>query len=196
MKPKIVGISGSPRNRNTNYMLKTLLDATGSDYDFVLLKDKNIKLCNACAGCYRTHQCIIKDDMKELYEKLVAADIVVLGSPTYFDNVSALMKIFIDRCLPLYLSEKLKGKKTALVSVGNFREGEANFLDNWNPNEAIKDPALKKEMEDSVRNCINNLKNFCRIMGLGVVGSVFAINSDPESKKKELIKLGKKLVSL
>lgn len=193
-KPKIVGISGSPRNKNTNYMLKTVLDATGSDYNLILLKDKNIKPCNACAGCYKTHLCIIKDDMQEVYDKLVGADIIVLGSPTYFDNVSALMKAFIDRCLPLYLSEKLKGKKAVLVSVGNFREGEANFLDNWNPSEAIKDPILKKEMEDSVNNCINNMKNFCKGMKLKIIGSVIAINSNPASKKKELIKLGGKLI--
>ncbi len=47
-KYKIVGISGSPRNKNTNCMLKTVLDATGSDYDLVLLKDKNIKPCKVC----------------------------------------------------------------------------------------------------------------------------------------------------
>jgi len=118
-----------------------------------------------------------------------------LGSPTYFDNVTAIMKAFIDRCLPLYLSEKLKGKKIALVSVGNFQEGEVNFSDGYNPNEAIKDLASKKEMEDSVKGCINNMKNFCEAMKLNIIDSIIAINGNPKSVRQDLIELGKKLVS-
>ena len=193
-KYNIIGISGSPRNKNTNYMLRTALNATGHDYELIALKDKNIKPCNACGGCYKSHKCIIKDDMQELYDKLLKTDIIILGSPTYFDNVTALMKIFIDRCLPLYLSESLKGKKVALVSVGNFEEGEVTYLDDWNPNEAIKDSTLKKEMEESVNRCINNMKNFCKAMDLKIVGSVFAINGNPEPERNKLIRLGKKLV--
>jgi len=192
---KIIGISGSPRNKNTNYMLKTVLEATSCDYDLILLRDKDIKDCNACGGCYKSHKCIIKDDMRELYDKLSKADVIVLGSPVYFYNVSTLMKRFIDRCLPFYLSGELKDKKVALVSVGNFREGEVKFNDGYSPDKALKDPVLRKGLEDIVKMCIENMRNFCKATGLKVSGEVIAINSDPESKKKELIKLGKKLVS-
>lgn len=192
---KIIGISGSPRDKNTNYMLKTVLNATGQDYELIALRDKNIKPCNACGGCYKSHECIIKDDMQEIYGKLSRANIIVLGSPTYFDNVTAITKAFIDRCLPLYLSEKLKGKKVALVSVGNFKEGEVDSLDDYNPNEAIKDPVSKKEMEDSVKRCIDSMKNFCEAMKLDIIDTIIAINGNPEPLKKDLIELGKKLVS-
>ena len=193
-KYKVIGISGSPRNKNTNYMLRTVLEATSHNYELINLKDKNIKPCTACGGCYKTHKCIVKDDMQEIYDKLSKADIIVLGSPTYFDNVTALMKAFIDRCLPLYLSEKLKDKKAGLVSVGNFKEGEVRYLDNYNPSKAIKNPILKKEMEDSVKRCVNNMKNFCEAMGLQTVGSVIAINGNPEPERNRLVRLGKKLV--
>jgi len=193
-KYNIIGVSGSPRNRNTNFMLKTVLEATGHDYELINLKDKKISPCTACGGCYKIHKCAVKDDMQEICDKLSKADVIVLGSPTYFDNVTALMKVFIDRCLPLYLSEKLKGKKAGLVSVGNFKEGEVRFLDDYNPNEAIKDPILKKEMEDSVRRCINNMKNFCEAMDMQIVGSVIAVNGNPEPERDNLIRLGKKLV--
>ena len=102
---QIIGISGSPRDKNTNYMLRTVLNATGRDYELITLKNRDIKPCNVCGGCYKSHQCVVKDGMQEIYDKLLKADIIVLGSPTYFDNVSALMKAFIDRCLPLYLSK-------------------------------------------------------------------------------------------
>ena len=193
---KIIGICGSPRDKNTSYMLRTVLEATGEEYELVNLKDKDIKPCDACEGCYRSYQCVIKDDMQEIYDKLSKADIIVLGSPTYFDNVTATMKAFIDRCLPLYLSEELKDKKVALVSVGNFKEGEIDFLDGYNPNEAIKDPALKKEMEDSVKNCLDSMRNFCMAMKLKIVGSVFAINGDSSSVNNELVELGRKLGEL
>ena len=192
---KIIGISGSPRNKNTNYMLRTVLDASGQDYELIILKDKGIKPCNACGGCYKSYKCVIKDDMQKIYDKMLKADIIVLGSPTYFSNVTSTMKAFIDRCLPLYFSEKLKNKKVALVSVGNFKEGEVDFLDGYNPNEAIKNPALKKEMEDSVKSCLNNMKDFCGAMKLKIVGSVFAINGDPSSVNNKLVELGQKLVS-
>lgn len=188
-KLKIIGISGSPREKNTVYMLKTVLDATGFDYDLILLKDKNIKPCNACGGCYKSHKCIVKDDMQEIYDKIINADILVLGSPTYFDNVSAIMKSFMDRCLPLYLSEDLKNKKVALLSVGNFKEGEIIK----NPAEATKNLNLEKEMEDSVKNCINAMRNFCEILELKLIGTVIAINGDAKSKNIELVELGEKL---
>ncbi len=192
---EILGISGSPRDKNTNYMLKTLLEATGQKYELFLLKDMNIEYCNACGGCYKTHKCVVKDDMQEIYDKLSKADIIVLGSPTYFNNVTAFMKIFIDRCLPLYLSEKLKDKKVALISVGNFQEGEVDFNDGYNPSEAMKDLVQRKEMEDSVKGCLNNMRSFCEAMNLEIIGNVFAINGNSELKKNELIRLGEKITN-
>lgn len=195
-KYKIIGISGSPRDKNTNYMLRTVLDATDYDYELILLKDKNIKPCTACGGCFYSHKCIIKDDMQKLYDKLSKADIIVLGCPTYFANVTSLMKIFIDRCLPLYLSEKLKDKKFALVSVGNFKKGDVRFLDNFDIEKAMESPISRKELKITIQRCLNIMKFFCTYhMGMKIIGSVIAINGDPKSKQNELIKLGKNLVS-
>lgn len=192
---KIIGISGSPRNKNTNYMLRTVLEATRCDYELINLKDENIKSCAGCGGCYHSHKCIVKDDMQELYDKLSKADAIVLGSPTYFANVTSLMKNFFDRCLPLYLSEKLKDKEVALVAVGNFRKGEVGYLDNFDIEKAIKNPAERKRVEKTIRRCINIMRFFCvNHMKMKVIGSVIAINSDPQLKKGALIELGKKLI--
>lgn len=177
-------------------MIRTVLDATGQDYELILLKNKNIKPCIACGGCYKTHKCIVKDDMREIRRKLEEADAIVLGSPTYFANVTGIMKNFIDRCLPLYLSEKLKGKKVALISVGNFGKGEVRYLDGFNIEKAMKDPIKRKWLERTIRRCMGILKFFCTYhMEMKVVGSVIAINGNPKSKERELVRLGKKLVS-
>ncbi len=177
-------------------MLRTVLNATGCDYELILLKDKNIKPCKACGGCYKSHKCVVKDGMQEIRQKLEKANAIVLGSPTYFANVTGLMKNFIDRCLPIYLAEKLKGKKAALVSVGNFRKGEVKYLDGFNIEEVMKNPLKRRGLGKTIRRCMNIMKFFCtHHMEMKVVGSVTAINGNPRSKEKELIKLGKKIVS-
>lgn len=193
---KIIGISGSPREGNTNHMLRTVLDATGRDYELILLKDKKIKPCMACGGCFKTHKCVVNDDMQELGGKLTQADAIVLGCPTYFANVPAQMKAFMDRCLPLYLSEKLKGKKAALLVCGNFKKGEARFLDGFDIDKAMKDPVQRKELERPVQRCLDILRFFCaNHMQMKIVGSVLAINGGALPKTADLIKLGKKLSS-
>jgi len=193
---KIIGISGSPRDKSTSYMLKTVLGATGCDYELILLKEKNIQQCTVCGGCFYSHKCIKKDDMQELYDKLLRAKVIVLGCPTYFANVTALMKVFMDRCLPLYLSERLKGKKVVLLSVGNFKKREVRYLDNFDIERAMKDPLSKKELKITIQRCIDIMKFFCIYhMKMKIIGSVIAINGDPKSKKNELVKLGKNIIS-
>lgn len=193
---KIIGISGSPRDGSTNHALRTVLDATGCDYELVSLKDKRIKPCLACGGCFQTHKCVVDDDMRELGDKLANADVIVLGCPTYFANVPALMKAFMDRCLPLYLAEKLKGKKAALIAVGNFKKGEARFLDGFDIDKATKDPVQRRELEKPVRKCLNILKSFCvDHMQMKIIGDAIAINGGVGLKSKKLEKLAKKIVS-
>ncbi len=163
MKPVIIGVSGSPRNKNTNYMLKTILDATGFNYELVFLKDKIIKPCVACGGCFHSHKCVVKDDMQELYDKLPKADIIVFASPTYFANVTSLMKIFFDRCLPLYLSKKLKGKKVVLLTVGNFKKGEVRFLDDFDIEKSMENPIGRRELSKTIKRCLDIMKFFCSV---------------------------------
>jgi len=183
---KIIGISGSPREKNTSYMLKVVLDATGQDYELIQLKDLEIKPCSACKGCHETFKCIIEDDMQNLYRQMLDADYIVLGSPTYFDNVSGIMKNFMDRCLPFYLSNELRNKKVALVTVGNYKGGE-KLRSNQNIDQTAE--------INSVEKCLRALECFCTHLGLKLIGSVYAIRSNPQEKEEELIKLGKKLIS-
>ena len=152
---KILGISGSSRIKNTDFMLRIVLDATGLDYELIRLKDKNIFQCLNCKSCHNTFECVQKDDMQPLYQKLIEADVVVLGSPTYFDNVTGIMKKFMDRCLPFYFSRKLEGKKVVVLSVGGFK----NLVEsdkNGNCASCENDNACAR----TVLRCIDSLKFF------------------------------------
>lgn len=98
---KVIGISGSPRkNGNTSTLVQRVLDGVksqGIETEFIELSSLNFSCCIGCESCSETYRCVIKDDMQMVYDLLDEADGIVLGSPTYFYNVTALAKSFIDR---------------------------------------------------------------------------------------------------
>ena len=120
---KILAICGSPRKGNTEFMLNTVLnEIKNHEKELVLLKDKKIKHCVGCLYCdEHKEDCSIKDDdMKELNDKFKKADIVIIGSANYFDNVTGLLKDFIDRTNPFYKTGLLKGKKVYGIIAGGM----------------------------------------------------------------------------
>jgi len=101
---KAVAINGSPRQGgNTENLLKQVLAplvAAGWDTEFVQLGGKIIRGCQACHHCFDTQnsRCGQKDEFFDhCLEKMIAADAIILGTPTYFSDVSAEMKALLDR---------------------------------------------------------------------------------------------------
>lgn len=131
---KIIAINGSPKKeRNTAFLLQAVLQAVenlGVESELINLTDYNIKPCIGCNKCLRAGICSIQDDdMKMLDEKMLNADGIVFGSPSYFMNVTGLMKNFIDRTRPLHVySNKLKGKVGGAVTVAGMRHGGQEFV--------------------------------------------------------------------
>ena len=107
----VVYISGSPRkNSNTDYLLRQTLSIT--DGRFVKLTDYQVKPCISCWKCRELGKCVIGDDMSNiLIPMILEADTLVMGSPVYFNNVSAQLKAFIDRtwCIRGQLRNKIGG---------------------------------------------------------------------------------------
>lgn len=101
---KVVGINGSPRkDGNTHDLVKKVLAAVekeGVETEFIQLGGRNIRGCIACYQCFehKDKKCVVKGDVaNELIEKMIEADGIVLGSPTYFTSVTAELKALIDR---------------------------------------------------------------------------------------------------
>jgi len=129
----VIGISGSPRkNGNTSFLVRQALEEIknqGIDTELIELSDYRIADCRGCEGCRQTYACVIRDDMQKIYPLLEKADAVILGSPTYFYDVTALMKAFLDRlyCYEVFddddrsvwmsVNEALGGKLAAVISV-------------------------------------------------------------------------------
>ncbi|MCK4553994.1 flavodoxin family protein [Candidatus Parcubacteria bacterium] len=127
---KILLISGSPRKGNTDFVLSTIFDKVDDNKELIFLRDKEIKHCMGCLSCHNKAECVINDDMTEIRDKILDSDIIIIGTPNYFDNISGLLKDFVDRTHPFYKAESLKGKKLILIMVGGGKiEGSQKYLD-------------------------------------------------------------------
>lgn len=117
--PKFLLISGSPRAGNTEYILqKIYAKLKNKNKKLILLRNQKIKHCIGCASCDTINQCLLRDDMDNISKDILWADILIIGAPNYFDNVSGLLKDFIDRTNCLYENGLLKDKKIVSVVVG------------------------------------------------------------------------------
>jgi multimeric flavodoxin WrbA len=94
----------------------------GAKNQSVQLVEKQIKPCTRCGACfYKTPgRCSVRDDMAGLIEKFMASDIVVLATPVYIDNVTSLMKLFIDRLTPVLEPHFEKDKNGEYRRRGRF----------------------------------------------------------------------------
>ena len=119
---KVVGILGSPRGKNslTRRLLESALAGTGelgAETELIDVTKLDIKGCLGCNACYKTGTCVLKDDFADVYEKMRDADGIILGSPVYFDAVSAQLKAFIDRTADCRHCQQLVGKYGMAVTA-------------------------------------------------------------------------------
>ncbi|WP_371366205.1 flavodoxin family protein [Sporomusa rhizae] len=121
---KIAVINGSHRGKkgNTHIMVSAFLKGAteaGAEVVNVFLSEKKIDYCKACKACWfkSPGKCVIKDDMADIVSLIKDADIRVLATPLYLDNISGLLKNFLDRMMV-----------TASPYWGKDREGECRHL--------------------------------------------------------------------
>jgi multimeric flavodoxin WrbA len=120
---KILAISCSPRKEgNTEILLNRALEGAqkeGADTELFSVINKSIAPCNACMTCITNRECVINDDMSDLYDKMLEADGIIFGTPVYFYNMTAQCKAIVDRTIALNHPEKnLANKVGGIVVVG------------------------------------------------------------------------------
>lgn len=101
---KIALINSSPKGRssNTQIMANALLQGAqdaGAETVSIFLAEKEISHCRGCFSCWlkTPGRCIIDDDMASVLTEAEGADVLVLASPLYFDTISGMLKVFMDR---------------------------------------------------------------------------------------------------
>lgn len=113
MSKKVLILSGSPRNGGNSDLLcdefmKGAKDA-GNEVEKIRVATKKIAPCSGCYYCSANDgQCVHKDDMAEILQKMIDADVLVLASPVYFYSIDAQLKAVIDRTVARWLEVKNK----------------------------------------------------------------------------------------
>ena len=136
---KTFSLMGSPRkNKNTDFLLKSFLIGIGENgypTTKIDLIDKKVSPCTGCGCCQKKGECIIDDDMSEIYNQFESNDIIIISSPLYFNTVNGMIKNVIDRCQK-YWSQKYvlrdlhinkKEKIGIFLSVGGAEFSHGQF---------------------------------------------------------------------
>ena len=113
MRKKVLILSGSPRKGGNSDLLcdefmRGAAEA-GHDVEKIRVSEKKIGFCSACYFCRESGGvCAKKDDMAEILQKMIEADVLVLASPVWFYSIDAQMKALIDRTLARWTEVKNK----------------------------------------------------------------------------------------
>ena len=137
---KVIGINGSPRKGgNTETIIRKTfepLEAAGIETELIQIGGKAVRGCIACGKCaeMQNKTCIItKDPINEIIQKMIDADGILLGSPTYFTDVTAEMKALIDRAgFVAYTNNRFLKHKVGAAVVAVRRGGGTHVFDTMN----------------------------------------------------------------
>ena len=178
----VLGISGSMRkNGNTAQIIKYILDRVreeGIETEFISLADRVIKPCTGCELCKDRKWCTAEDDDWEgVINRVMECEVLIIGSPTYYYDVSGHLKNFIDRTYSLYHDRKLAGRKAIGVTVCADRGCERAletieaFLNThefsylgyvcgkgYAPGDIMKDERAIKKADEAAARIVNMLK--------------------------------------
>ncbi len=101
MSKRILAVVGSPRkNGNTHIIVSKIAEGAaenGAVVDELFLGELSITECDGCHACWKGRDCSKNDDMRGLYPRITASDVIIFGTPVYWYGPTALMKAFIDR---------------------------------------------------------------------------------------------------
>jgi multimeric flavodoxin WrbA len=195
---KLCGIIGSPKkNGNVDLLVSQVLKGASSQTAktrIMYLNDMNIKPCQSCGVDPHPKYCLFDDDMKLIYDAMESCDVIVLGSPVYFDTVSAQAKLMIDRCnclMPIikrpngtYSFERriAKRKKGVFVAVAgpdqefNIIQTTVKGFFNW-ANIELTETILYPNDSDELGGVKNNQELMNRAFEIGARIAKMLLNS-------------------
>ena len=155
MSKKVLILSSSPRkNGNSDILcdefMKGAVEA-GNEVKKIRVAEKNIGYCRACYAC-KNGPCAIKDDMTEVLQKMIDADVIVLASPVYFYSIDAQLKAIIDRTVARWLEVKDKEFYYIVTAADGEEEAAETTINCFR----------------GYADCVNGAKEMGIVYGMGV----------------------------
>ncbi len=188
----VAGLVGSPRKgMNTDTLVTKALEgasSAGASVEKVYLNDLSIRPCQACSSPPSEGFCTYRDGMDTIYRLLGAADAFVVGSPAYFDGISAQLKLVIDRsnCLT-EMTAGTDGKVTFRRKIARIRPGVFFWV---------------ADLSRNPDHALSSIKLWGKDAGIQLVDTVIVVNSDrgvPARERSDLLvrafNAGKSLVT-
>lgn len=153
---KVLAVNGSPRkNGNTAVLLENALrgaEKNGAETGAVNLYELNFKGCVSCFACKRKGSpcngiCAIRDGLRSVLENVLSCDVILLGSPIYFGNITGVMRSFLERLLFPNLSYnegersvfqgKIKSSFIYTMNITKDQMKQMNYEDVFKQNQAL-----------------------------------------------------------
>ena len=143
---KYVIINGSPRRKNTWKMVEQAKSNLKGDFEEIHLMKEKIPLCNGCFKCIveSEEKCPHRDIIKPIVDRMMDADGIIVASPVYAMNVTALLKNFLDHTAYFYHRPEFFTKKALVVvsTAGAGQKDVAKYIDetlrHWGVNKVYK----------------------------------------------------------
>ena len=127
---KVLLINSSNRKKNTYKLLisiEDILKDKGYETELISLSSFKIDFCKGCEACILKGNCFVKDEANIIMKKIVESDGLVIGTPVYLNNMSGILKAFIDRtCVWFHRSEV--AKKPTLIVANTQGSGLENTI--------------------------------------------------------------------
>lgn len=128
----VLGIMGSPRIKgNTDLLLDEALrgaQSEGAEVEKIIADKLKLAPCREYYGCLKDGNCVIRDDMDDIYPKLLGTDVVIIASPMFFYGLTGQLKALIDRCQALWVRKhvlkqtpSVEARRGAFIAVGATR---------------------------------------------------------------------------
>lgn len=131
---RVVAFNGSPRKKgNTYHCIRVVLEVIeheGIDTELIQLGGSDINPCRACYKCFekKNRKCIQRDGFNLFMERMIEADGIIIGSPTYFANVSPEVKMLIDRAGSVAIANDFLFKRKVGAAVIAVRRAGATHV--------------------------------------------------------------------
>jgi len=164
---KITTICGSNRKKGSTRGILEAVESGLKDAGVHGVKTKNYSLadihlepCKGCLKCKKKGHCVIRDDFGKVAFRMIHSDLIVIGSPVYFSDVSSPVKALIDRTVSLWHTKQLKDKKVILAAA-TMESGTEHTLETlklWAHDHDMTVVSTIEGIGEEVKDALNNEK--------------------------------------